>query len=88
MLVEGLYFQLKLLQEKVSSLHSVRSNEKELNWVISKEKLNHSALQKVGQAEHIIVRQGSGDSFSGKGWGPATSCTRRITPAPPVDLQL
>lgn len=86
--MEVLYCQVRLLQEKVSRLCSVRSNEKELSWVTSKQELNHSAVQKEEQAGSVIIRQGNGESFKGEGWGVTTSCTRRTTPAPSVGLQL
>lgn len=86
--VEDVYCQVKPWQEKVIWLCSVKSDEKELKWVISKQEPNHLAVQKEEQAGSVIIRHGNGECFNGEVWGVASSCTRRTIPAPPVDLQL
>ena len=49
--------------------------------------LNIPVVSKEGQAESVLIKLGIGDSLDGEGWKLVTSCTRRTTPAPPVDLQ-
>lgn len=74
----------KELKEKVSRLCSSRSNEKELDRTISKQK---SELPAVPE-ELVLIRLGNGGSFNAEGWELVTSCTRRLIPAPSVELQL
>lgn len=72
----------KELKEKVSRLCSSRSNEKELDRTISKQKSEQPAVPE----ELVLIGLGNGGSFSAEGWELVTSCTRRLIPAPPVEL--